>query len=335
MLKRLCLLSAALILALGIDAAVAPKRAWAVVCNNGGAGADPAGDDGGSATNTACGEGADATGVGGLNTAIGNNADASGADGTNSATGEGANASGISGSNTASGSFANASGGSSGNVATGSDADANGTNSSNIATGASANASGDGSTNIAIGANATASGNQSSSMAIGTGATASGTNAIAVGTSANAAHANAAAFGNGAATTRTNQQVFGTASNTYTLSGLASAASKAAQSGATHFVTSDAQGNLATSNVSVETIVRRSEKALTGVAMAFAMAGVPTLLPSETFAMTANWGTFEGENGLALNATLRIANNVQLNGGVAYGLNEELAGGRAGLRVGW
>jgi hypothetical protein len=72
-----------------------------------------------------------------------------------------------------------------------------------------------------------------------------------------------------------------------------------------------------------------------GVAMAFAMAGVPTLLQSETFAMSGNWGTYEGENGLAVNAALRLASNVQLNGGVAWGLNENLAGGRLGVRVGW
>jgi hypothetical protein len=30
-----------------LNAAVAPDRAWAVICNNGGAGADPAGIDGG------------------------------------------------------------------------------------------------------------------------------------------------------------------------------------------------------------------------------------------------------------------------------------------------
>ena len=335
MLGRPSLLTVALILAAGIDAAVAPKPAWAVVCSNGGTGTDPAGDDGNEAGNTACGEGATAGGGGSFNTAVGNNANATGADGTNTATGDNADAHGISGSNTASGSFANASGDSSGNVATGSDADANGANSSNIATGAAANAAGLGSTNIAIGANATASGDQTSNMAIGTGATASGNTAVAVGTGATATHANAAAFGNGAATTRANQQVLGTASNTYTLSGLASAASKAAQSGATYFVTSDALGNLATSDVSVETLIRRTDKALTGVAMAFAMAGVPTLLPTEIFAMSANWGTFEGENGLALNATLRLAANVQLNGGVAYGLNEDLAGGRAGVRVGW
>jgi trimeric autotransporter adhesin len=48
-----------------------------------------------------------------------------------------------------------------------------------------------------------------------------------------------------------------------------------------------------------------------------------------------NWGTFQSANGLALNAAVRLAPNVQLNGGVGYGANENLAGGRVGLRVGW
>jgi hypothetical protein len=36
-----------------------------------------------------------------------------------------------------------------------------------------------------------------------------------------------------------------------------------------------------------------------------------------------------------MNAAMRLARNVQLNGGVAWGLSEDLAGGRVGVRVGW
>ena len=79
----------------------------------------------------------------------------------------------------------------------------------------------------------------------------------------------------------------------------------------------------------------RSSRAYTGVAMAFAMAGVPTLLPTEKFAATMNLGTFLGGNGLAVNAAFRLTNNMQLAGGVAYGLEGNVAGGRVGLRVGW
>ena len=80
----------------------------------------------------------------------------------------------------------------------------------------------------------------------------------------------------------------------------------------------------------------RTSRAYTGVAMAFAMAGVPTLLPTEKFAATMNWGTFQGGNGLAINGAFRVTNNMQLAGGVAYGLDgNNIAGGRVGLRFGW
>jgi len=79
----------------------------------------------------------------------------------------------------------------------------------------------------------------------------------------------------------------------------------------------------------------QSDKALAGVAMAFAMAGVPTVLPGENFVMTANWGNFEGANGLAAGAAVRLSTHLQLNGGVAWGVDESVAGGRVGARVGW
>ncbi len=69
--------------------------------------------------------------------------------------------------------------------------------------------------------------------------------------------------------------------------------------------------------------------------MAFALAGVPTLLPQEKFAISTNYGYFQGGNGLAVNGAMRISNNVQLNAGAAFGLNQNIAGGRVGLRVGW
>jgi hypothetical protein len=145
--------------------------------------------------------------------------------------------------------------------------------------------------------------------------------------------------------------VFGTASNTYTTPGITSAASKAAQTGPLQIVTSDASGNLATGsaaslglattadinniNAQLSDLNDRTNKANAGVAMAFAIAGVPTLLPTERFAVTGNWGTFQGQNGLALNAAMRLTGNVQLNGGVAYAPNQSIAGGRVGLRLGW
>jgi hypothetical protein len=155
-----------------------------------------------------------------------------------------------------------------------------------------------------------------------------------------------------------NQQSFGTASNTYTMAGITSAASRTAQSGPTQLVTSDSAGNLATTtlaglglasttdiaainsqlanvNGQINDLYGRSSKAYNGIAMAFAMAGVPTLLPHEKLAVTMNYGTFEGTNGLALNAAVRLTESMQFTGGIGYGANEHIAGGRVGLRIGW
>ena len=69
--------------------------------------------------------------------------------------------------------------------------------------------------------------------------------------------------------------------------------------------------------------------------MAYAMAGVPTLLPAETFAVTMNYGTFQGANGLALNAAFRVGQYAQFTGGVGYGVDGNILGGRVGMRFGF
>ena len=213
---------------------------------------------------------------------------------------------------------------------------------------------------IAIGTGAGAVG--PGDVAVGQGAQVLADNGSAYGAGAivGAGHTNAAAFGAGATTTQANQQTFGTASNTYTMSGITSGASKTVQGAPSHLVTSNAGGDLAAHtfaelglvtqgdisnfatqgdlnavNARLNALSGRTDKALSGVAMAFAMAGVPELTPGESFALMGNWGTFEGENGLAMNGAMRLAKNVQLNGGVAWGLSENLAGGRVGVRVGW
>jgi hypothetical protein len=129
------------------------------------------------------------------------------------------------------------------------------------------------------------------------------------------------------------------------------AASTAAQIGPTQFVTSDAGGNLATNtaaglglatqndianvNGSINSLNNKINNATTGVAMAFAMAGVPTLLPTERVAMTANWGNFQGANGMAINAAFRVADAIQINAGLGVGLTQNIQGGRLGVRVGF
>src|SRR6267378_2731482 len=197
--------------------------------------------------NFACGTNANAVGGGGAtNTAIGNNSVAHGFASANTASGFAADASGQLSFNTATGAGADAHGDSSANTATGFLADAHGDASANTASGFAANASGAGSQNIAMGFNADAHGDGTNNVAIGTFATATGANSSALGNGAQATFDNSTAIGNGATATRANQQMFGTASNTYTMAGIATAASRAAQAGPTSIVTSDNAGNLAT-----------------------------------------------------------------------------------------
>lgn len=301
--------------------------------------------------------GANASGSAG-NFACGNNANATGGGNSgNSAIGTTANASGEASANTAMGLVANASGEFSFNTATGTFTNSSGDGSRNIASGFSANASGDNSSNTAIGNGANAAGNGQSNLAIGTSAQANN-NSVAVGANTTAAFTNSAAFGNGATATRENQQVFGTATNTYTMAGVTSAASRTAQGTPTHLVTSNAGGDLAAYTFSelglassgdlaainsqlatmqgqIGDLYTRSNKAYSGIAMAFAMAGVPTLMPNERFAATFNYGTYLGQNGFAINTATRLSDNLQLTGGIGYGSNERTLGGRVGLRMGW
>ena len=201
---------------------------------------------------------------------------------------------------------------------------------------------------------------------VGNGAVSSGERSIAIGLNSTAGFVNSTAFGNGATVIRANQQVFGTTTNTYTMTGIASAESQAAQSGALQLVTTDGGGNLAgrtaaslglasstdiaginsqtleiinseigAINARLNDVDDRTRKATNGVAMAFALSGVPWLQQNERFAVSANWGTFQGTNGLGVNAALRLGTNVQADGGVAFGTNGGGVGGRAGLRFGW
>lgn len=96
----------------------------------------------------------------------------------------------------------------------------------------------------AVGGWSTASGN--GATALGGGAYASGDMSTAVGPSARAEHYQSTALGGSAQTTRDYQMMFGTGSSTYTLAGLASASSTAAQTGLNRYmVTTDEDGNLA------------------------------------------------------------------------------------------
>jgi hypothetical protein len=152
-------------------------------------------------------------------------------------------------------------------------------------------------------------------------------------------------------TTRANQVMIGTASTTYTMPGINSAASLAAQSGPTKFVTADAAGNLAIASLtvpditglqnnvaalqgSVSVLQSQMKQSFEGTAIAVAMGG--SALPSDKhFAISSNWGTFRGQNAGSFLAQARVSDYVVLNGGVGFGFAQGGVAGRGGVMFAW
>src|SRR6516162_680003 len=150
--------------------------------------------------------------------------------------------------------------------------------------------------------------------------------------------AGSTAIGVNASTTAANQMMLGTATTTYAAPGITSAASLAAQSGPTSFVTSDAAGHLAVTNLnfnpqaitalsanigalqqnvgalqqSVGALQRDVQRGFEGAAVALAMGGV-TLPAGKNYAVSFNWGNFAGQNAAALAAQVRITDNLFFN----------------------
>ena len=204
---------------------------------------------------------------------------------------------------------------------------------------------------VAIGQNTTASG--TGAIAFGQNANASGNTSIAIGQNASAPFANSIAIGQGVATVRNNQVAIGSTSNTYTLAGITSAASRAAQSGSLELVTTDANGNLATdggqfitilnsltavsaNNEQIELNRQAIQRNTEGVAMAFALSGLESVLPNEkNYALGAQWGYFGGQNAAAVGGTVRLRDDVFLSGGMGVGLGKGQVGGRAGISAAW
>lgn len=216
-----------------------------------------------------------------------------------------------------------------------------------VATGDNSTALGQNST--ATGAGSTALGQYSvatgvNSAALGQMATASGDNSTALGQGSSATYANSTAIGTGAATTRANQMALGAAGNTYTMSGITSAASTAAQSGPTQVVTSDAGGNLATNSLdnllgqsaSYQDLQQQVNRNTEGVAMAIALGAGGAILPEDkNHAVLVEWGNFEGSNALGVSGVQRLSDSLFLNGGLGVGCNRGTLGGRAGMTYAW
>jgi hypothetical protein len=244
---------------------------------------------------------------------------------------------------------------------------AGGANSGAVAIGNSTNAFGDGATAVGAASNASASyaiaiGASSDatgvgaiaiggSGSVGLGSNATAPNSIAIGSDTTAGLSNSVAIGSNVVTTRANQVALGTASNTYTLAGVSSAASLAAQAGPVKVVTADAQGNLATASFSpqditalqsnvgtlqqeVSTLQQQMKQAFEGTAIAIALGG--TSLPADKkFAISTNWGNFRGQNAVGVAAQYRLSNYAVANIGIGGGFAQGGIGSRAGVTFAW
>jgi len=166
-----------------------------------------------------------------------------------------------------------------------------------------------------------------------------------MGNGAEAAHANGTAIGAGAKTERDNQMVFGTKSNTYTMGGLTSEASKAAQQGPVEVVTTDAFGNLASDGGAMQRQIdglgRRDRELADGIAIALAIQQ-PIFQPGQSFAIRAGYGNFDGSDAFGLSAAGVVdrgsfgrGSSVTLDAGIGFGTATGTAAGRAGVTLGW
>ena len=72
-----------------------------------------------------------------------------------------------------------------------------------------------------------------------------------------------------------------------------------------------------------------------GIAMALALAGGLSLPGDARFAISGNWGTFEGQNAFAFGAVARVSENMFVNGGLGIGVERGTVGGRLGLTIAW
>lgn len=206
--------------------------------------------------------------------------------------------------------------------------------------------------------------------AVGHGAEAGAREATAIGHGASARHERSVAIGTGAQTTRSDQIMLGSRSSTISAPGLANAPMAWADSPtrtdehaeAKAVVAVDAQGNLGhmmpeelfasfdrgldralpaiserfdAMDTRIEGLSRKIDNTREGVAMALAMAA-PMVANGKRYAVTGQWGTFDGKHAMALSGAMRIGDYpVYVNGGLGVGLIHGNVGGKAGVTVAW
>ncbi len=177
---------------------------------------------------------------------------------------------------------------------------------------------------------------------MGADAEAAGDLSTAVGAFASATEAGSTALGAGATALLPNEFVLGTADNTYSAPGITSGLSRLRQSGPLALVTTDAAGHLASDGGAV---FQGLGDVRAGVALSLAMEA-PDLAPTETFALRAGYGNFEGDShAFGLSAIGSLASAGQRwtwDAGFGAGWADFAShdtdatwGGRAGVQLAW
>jgi autotransporter adhesin len=132
-------------------------------------------------------------------------------------------------------------------------------------------------------------------------------------------------------TTRANQIAVGTSANTYTLAGLPSAASNAAQLGATSFVTTDQYGNLGTASFNPadiaaldgrvkgleSTVADNRAEARGGTALALAAASLRYDDRPDKLSVAGGIGYFKGMTGLSAGIGYATSESFRLNAAIS------------------
>jgi hypothetical protein len=100
-------------------------------------------------------------------------------------------------------------------------------------------------------------------------------------------------------------------------------------------------GEVIALNSTMDSLRERDAELGEGIAVAMALTA-PNFLPGQTFAVRVGWGNFDGSHAVGLAAAGVVAKNtfgpgssVVLDGGLGVGTGQGVAGGRAGLTLGW
>ena len=183
----------------------------------------------------------------------------------------------------------------------------------------------------AIGANSEASGESSTSL--GTQSFATGPFSTAIGAQSQAIAPFSTAIGAQAIATQPNQIAIGTNTSRVTIPSLGQDGSflgTTNQNGTTRLTTTDAEGNLGTSNISVNQVERipAIESSMykigsamnAGTSIALALSAVPTVSedPRESIRCGIGTGGYGGTYAVGLGCAAKVFNRLQINGGLSF-----------------